>query len=104
MPPRYSGENVPTVKTSPEWGIDASADLHAALAAVLDSHDEVVVAVPEAGRIHTSSLQVLAAFVRTRRDAGRATRIEPCADALRDAATLLGLDAELGLPLRSSKQ
>ena len=90
---------MPTVTTRPEWGIEASIDLHAALAAALDAADEVVVAVPEAGRVHAASLQVLAAFVRSRRGAGRVTRIEPCAAALREAAALLGLSAELGLPL-----
>ncbi|MFY8123014.1 MAG: STAS domain-containing protein [Silanimonas sp.] len=82
---------------SPEWGIEASEGLKAALAAHLDTADEVVLAAGEAGRVHSASIQVLAAFVRTRRQSGRTTRIAPCAAAVRDAAVSLGLAAELGL-------
>jgi hypothetical protein len=80
---------MPTVALSPEWGIEASEGLKAALAAHL--------AAGEAGRVHSASIQVLAAFVRTRRQSGRTTRIAPCAAAVRDAAVSLGLAAELGL-------
>lgn len=88
---------MPTVELSPEWGIEASESLKSVLAAHLDAADELVLAAPQAGRVHSASLQLLLAFVRTRRAAGRATRISPCADALRDAAASLGLSAELGL-------
>ena len=88
---------MPIVTLSPEWGIEASADLQAALAPHVETADEVVLAAPEAGRVHSATLQLIAAFVRTRRDAGRATRIDPCADGVRAAATSLGLAAELGL-------
>ncbi|GAB3738090.1 hypothetical protein GCM10028794_20490 [Silanimonas algicola] len=88
---------MPTVALGPEWGIEASEGLKAALSAHLDAADEVVLAAGEAGRVHSASIQVLAAFVRTRREAGRVTRIAPCAAAVRDAAVSLGLAAELGL-------
>jgi anti-anti-sigma regulatory factor len=88
---------MPTVALSPEWGIEASEGLKAALAVHLDTADEVVLAAGEAGRVHSASIQVLAAFVRTRRQSGRTTRIAPCAAAVRDAAVSLGLAAELGL-------
>lgn len=88
---------MPTVALSPEWGIEASDALKAALAPHLDATDEVILAAPAAGRVHSASLQLLAAFVLTRRAAGRTTRIEPCADALRDAAAALGLTRPLGL-------
>ncbi len=88
---------MPTVALSPEWGIEASEGLKAALAAHLDTADEVVLAAGEAGRVHSASIQVLAAFVRTRRQSGRTTRIAPCAAAVRDAAFSLGLASELGL-------
>lgn len=94
---------MPTVELGPEWGIEASVDLKAALASHLDAADEVVLAAPQAGRVHSASIQLLAAFVRTRRQAGRATRIAPCADALRDAAVSLGLASELGLTPPSLK-
>ena len=88
---------MPTVALSPEWGIEASEGLKAALAAHLDTADEVVLAAGEAGRVHSASIQVLVAFVRTRRQSGRTTRIAPCAAAVRDAAVSLGLASELGL-------
>ena len=88
---------MPTVELSPEWGIEASECLKATLAAHLDATDEVVIAAAEAGRVHSASIQLLAAFVRTRRQAGRATRIAPCAAAVRDAAVSLGLAGDLGL-------
>lgn len=88
---------MPIVELSPEWGIEASADLQAALAPHLEAGDEVVLSAAGAGRIHSATLQLLASFVRTRREAGRATRIDPCADGLRAAAASLGLSAELGL-------
>ena len=88
---------MPTVALSPEWGIEASEGLKAALATHLDTADEVVLAAGEAGRVHSASIQVLAAIVRTRRQSGRTTRIAPCAAAVRDAAVSLGLAAELGL-------
>jgi hypothetical protein len=88
---------MPTVELSPEWGIEASEGLKATLAAHLDATDEVVLAAPDAGRVHSAPIQLLTAFVRTRAQAGRATRIVPCAPALRDAAVSLGLASELGL-------
>lgn len=88
---------MPTVALSPEWGIEASESLKATLATHLETADEVVLAAGEAGRVHSASVQVLAAFVRTRRQAGHTTRIAPCAPAVRDAAVSLGLAAELGL-------
>ncbi|WP_028770955.1 STAS domain-containing protein [Silanimonas lenta] len=88
---------MPNVELSPEWGIEAAADLKARLAPHLGDADEVVLAAPAASRVHSASLQVLAAFFRSRRAAGRATRLEPCADGLRDAAVQLGIAAELGL-------
>ena len=68
---------MPTVALSPEWGIEASEGLKATLATHLETADEVVLAAGEAGRVHSASIQVLAAFVRTRRHAGRTTRIAP---------------------------
>ncbi len=88
---------MPTVEPSAEWGIEAAEDLKALLAPHLEASDEVVVAVPDARRVHTATLQLLVAFVRDRAATGRATRIAPCADALRDAATVLGLAGTLGL-------
>lgn len=94
---------MPTVTLSPEWGIEASDALQATLAPHLVEIDEVVIAVPQASRVHSATLQLLAAFVRSRSQAGRTTRITPCAEVLRDAAVTLGLAAELGLAPSSTK-
>jgi len=88
---------MPTVVPSPEWGIEAAEELKATLASHLDAADEVVLAVSEARRVHTASLQVLLAFVRDRAGVGRVTRIDPCAPPLREAAVSLGVASELGL-------
>ena len=86
-----------TIELGPEWGIEAAEAMKATLAPHVADEGGVVLAAPQAGRVHSASIQLLLAFVRTRRAAGRATRIDPCADAIRDAAATLGLGAELGL-------
>ena len=88
---------MPTVELSSEWGIEAAEGLKALIAPHLDAGDEVVLVAADAGRVHSATLQVLAAFIATRRAGGRATRIEPCADAVRAAAVSLGLASALGL-------
>ncbi len=50
-------------------------------------------------RVHSASLQLLAAWWRHRRTAGLDTAWSDCAAPLRDAAGRLGLDATLGLDL-----
>ena len=94
---------MPNVELNPEWGIEAAADLRALLAPHLEAAEEVVLAAPQAGRVHSASIQLIVAFCRSRRQAGRATRISPCADAVRDAAVSLGLASELGLTSSPSK-
>lgn len=95
---------MPTVELSPEMGIEASAELKVALSGHLDAKSEIVLAAPEARRVHTATLQVLTAFFRARTQAGHKTRIEPCADPLRDAAVTLGLADELGLSKNQPKK
>jgi len=95
---------MPTVELSPEMGIEASADLKTALAGHLGAAGELVLAAPEARRVHTATLQVLTSFFRARHKAGHKTRLDPCADSLRDAAVTLGLANELGLSKNQPKK
>ena len=70
----------------------AQADtLHAELARRLDEPERVIVDVSALQRIDTAGLQLLAAFVRDRRTAGRAVEWRGRAAALDTAAGLLGL-------------
>ena len=71
--------------------------LAASCAPLLAQPEPVVIAADPVGKVHTAGLQVLCAFIRDRRQAGLATRLEPCADSLKDAAGRLGLSAELGI-------
>ena len=77
----------------------AEADaLKSALARRLDEPGPVTVDVSALQRIDTSGLQLLAAFVRDRRTAGRVVAWRGRAAALETAAGLLGLDNMLELP------
>lgn len=53
-------------------------------------------------RVHTAGLQVLASFVRTRHQAGRATAWDAPSASLCRAAAALGLTALLGLPVTAA--
>ena len=77
----------------------AEADaLKSELARRLQESGPVVVDVSALQRIDTAALQLLAAFVRDRRTAGRAVEWRGRAPALAAAAGLLGLNDMLGLP------
>ena len=77
----------------------AAADsLKSDLARRLDEREAVVVDVSALQRIDTAGLQLLAAFVRDRRVAGRTVQWRGRAAALDTAAALLGLSAMLELP------
>ncbi len=78
-------------------GIETAAELKTLLQAHLDHKDPVALDASQVQRVHTASIQLLCAFVRDRRKAGKATTIEPCADSLRDAASVLGVSTDLGL-------
>lgn len=78
-------------------GIEQAAALHAQLAPLLDHAGPVTLEGAEVERLHTATLQVLAAFVRTRHKAGRATAWQAPSLALRQAAARLGLEPLLGL-------
>jgi phospholipid transport system transporter-binding protein len=77
----------------------AEADgLKAELARRLDESGPVTMDVTALQRIDTAGLQLLAAFVRDRRTAGRSVAWRGRAAALEAAASLLGLNGMLELP------
>jgi anti-anti-sigma regulatory factor len=86
-----------TVAIGPDLGIEAAADLKAVLLPHFASKRSVVIDASAVERVHSSSLQVLFAFVRDRQQAGHQTQIERCAPPLQDAARLLGMSAAIGL-------
>ena len=82
----------------------AEADaLKSELAGRLDEPGPVTVDVSALQRIDTAGLQLLAAFVRDRRTAGRAVEWRGQAPALQAAAGLLGLTDMLELPREAGR-
>lgn len=90
------------VRLPAELGIEGAGALYALLAPHLARPGPVTLEAPEVARLHAAALQVLAAFVRTRADAGAATEWHRVAAALREGAARLGLDGLLGLPTAPS--
>ncbi|WP_101924764.1 STAS domain-containing protein [Luteimonas rhizosphaerae] len=86
-----------TLDLGEDLGIEASAELHARLAPHLDDAVEIVLDGARVSRLHTAGVQVLCAFFASRRSSGRATSLQGCSDALRNAAALLGVGTSLGL-------
>jgi ABC-type transporter Mla MlaB component len=74
--------------------------LQTELAERLDESGNVQIDGTAVDRVDTAGLQLLAAFVRDMRAEQRAVEWVGCSDALRKAATALGLDAALCLPGR----
>jgi phospholipid transport system transporter-binding protein len=82
----------------------AEADtLKSELARRLDEPEPVTLDVSALQRIDTAGLQLLAAFVRDRRTAGRAVAWRGRASALDSAAGLLGLSDMLELPREAGR-
>lgn len=81
-----------------ECTVAAADSLKTELVRRLDESGPVIVDVSALQRIDTAALQLLAAFVRDRRTAGRAVEWHGRAAALDSAAALLGLNAMLELP------
>jgi phospholipid transport system transporter-binding protein len=84
------------VLTSPT--IRTINSLQAELAERLDESGHVQIDGTAVDRVDTAGLQLLAAFVRDVRAEQRAVEWVGCSDALRKAATALGLEATLCLP------
>ncbi len=74
-----------------------AATLKSDLCARLSQVETVILDAGSVERIDTSSLQLLAAFVRDRRLAGRAVKWHAVSSAVDSAARLLGMDAMLSL-------
>ena len=85
-----------TVSLGEDLGIEASADLKQRLSAHLED-PAVALDGGAVRRVHTAAMQVLCAFFRSRAEQGHRTELVACSGALRDAARLLGLSAQLGL-------
>jgi anti-anti-sigma regulatory factor len=85
------------LEIGPDLGIERAAELKELLASQLDSGRSVVIDVGNAERIHSASLQLLCAFVRERKAAGRKTRVANASPAFEDAVRVLALSSSLGL-------
>jgi len=92
-----------TVSLGEDLGIEASAELKERLAAHLEA-PAVELDGTAVRRVHTASMQVLCAFFRSRHQHGRSTGLAGASEPLREAARLLGLSAQLGLPPTSNEQ
>lgn len=77
--------------------IEHAPALHKRLAKVLANRACVTLELGDVRRCDTAGLQVLVAFVRERREAGRDVELRDAPDSLRSAAKLLGLTDLLGL-------
>ena len=86
-----------------DLGIEHSVALKETLAEHLQAPQRQV----DAGaveRVHTASLQVLAAWWRDRDAAGHRTEWTACSEPLQAAAGTVGLEAALGLDRNTSRQ
>jgi anti-anti-sigma regulatory factor len=89
---------MPPIELGSDLGIERAGDLKDQLLAQLESGRSVVLDGSQVERVHGAGLQLLAAFVREREEAGRKTRIDAPSPALVDAARVLALTTALGLP------
>lgn len=89
---------MPPIELGSDLGIERASDLKDQLLAQLESGRSVVLDGSQVERVHGAGLQLLAAFVREREEAGRKTRIDAPSPALVDAARVLALTTALGLP------
>jgi anti-anti-sigma regulatory factor len=88
---------MPPLELGPDLGIEGAAELKDVLAGQIDSGRSVVLDLSQAERVHSASLQLLCAFFRERRNAGRKTRIADPSPAFVEAARTLALSSALGL-------
>ncbi|GHH46209.1 STAS domain-containing protein [[Pseudomonas] boreopolis] len=86
-----------TVSLGEDLGIETSADLKQKLAPYLAEAGQLMLDAGQVRRIHTASVQVLCAFVDSRRKAGLRTGFDGCNDIFKDAVRLLGVAHTLGL-------
>lgn len=79
--------------------IPAAAELKAALTAFSDTEAALSIDGGDVTRVDASGLQVLAAFLRDRTNAGRAVSWTATSEVLREGARYTGLGPTLGLAL-----
>jgi anti-anti-sigma regulatory factor len=82
------------VELPADLGIESSTDLKQLLQPQLGQAGELKLDGSAVSRLHCASLQLLAAFVIARQQAGNPTRLD-CSPALAQAIGLLGLDTLL---------
>lgn len=74
-----------------ELGIEQVRALHAQLQARVKDTSAVMLDGSEVGRVHAAGMQLLCAFFRDRRLAGRETAWQQASDTLRSGAALAGM-------------
>jgi len=90
-------KKLPSFKLEANCTVRDAARLKEALLEMQETPDVVTLDVTDVERVETASLQVLCAFVMSRRAAGRAVRWQGGSTALTQAAQLSGLSALLDL-------
>ncbi|NKF21715.1 STAS domain-containing protein [Solimonas marina] len=88
-------EDAVVLQLPADLGIESVAALKQTLAAQLDAASLTIDATA-ASRLHAAALQLLAAFCRSRKDAGHATRWSAASASFTDAVRALGLTPMLG--------
>ncbi|ROH90804.1 STAS domain-containing protein [Stagnimonas aquatica] len=94
-PPAPAG--VACIPLGAELGIEEASGLHRQLLGAVDEPGPVELQAGEVRAVHTAALELFCLFCRDRRAAGRETRWSEPSEALRSAATLLGMNSLLGL-------
>lgn len=94
--PIPSGDTMAVATLNQDLGIEACVELKQMLAGHLDA-PQLQLDAGAVERVHTASLQLLAAWWLARTAARHQTTWSACSDALRSAAGTLGLSAVLGL-------
>jgi ABC-type transporter Mla MlaB component len=95
--PGVASEPESHIHLGSQLGIEDAAGLHQQLVAAVDDPRPVVLEGRDIRDIHTAALELFCLFCRDRRAAGRVTRWQEPSEALRNAATLLGLTALMSL-------
>lgn len=80
-----------------DLGIEAMAELHAALRPHLEDDRPLALAGDKVERVHAAGLQLLHAFIRDRAACGRETRVTSPSSTLVAAARQLALAVSLGV-------
>ena len=85
------------INVGSQLGIEDASALHQQLCAAVDEPRPVVLEGRDVRDIHTAALELFCLFCRDRRSAGRETRWQEPSEALRAAASLLGITSLMSL-------